>query len=246
MFPGTEAWSQPRHLHLLCVPELALFWFCAWLVLLQNHLPLKRNSRAERVQGWKRSPRLLHPKSASLWDGTHGMTGQAPLVTAGAGSTRRWQSPGEPRRRQRAGSIFARSGSGVLGTRQRWWVKAPQAFVFCFRLAVWWPHAWFFCSLPALVSLRHDPLCRRTVGIAGKQEPSRRRRATRLPGPLGSWWRVVPLAFVGNPPAFSLLSFRDVTSLGCPKCTSWPLGTQGSRNRGCKHRWDGKGQIRGK
>lgn len=74
MFPGTEGWSQPGHLHLLLhVPELALLWFCAWLVLLQNHLPVKRASQAEHVRGWKMTPpsQICVALGRSLWgDGT--------------------------------------------------------------------------------------------------------------------------------------------------------------------------------
>lgn len=35
-----------------------------------------------------------------------------------------------------------------------------------------------------------------------------------------------------SPPAFALLSFRDVTSSGHPKCSSWPAGSRGGRDRG--------------
>lgn len=52
MFPGTESWSHPWHLHLLlCMSELALSWFCASLV----HLPLRKDSGAE-VSRWAAWP----------------------------------------------------------------------------------------------------------------------------------------------------------------------------------------------
>lgn len=213
---------------------------CIALVLCLARPPTKSppcGSRAEHVWGWKMTPpsQIRVALGWSLWgDGTE-------AKHKPSSSRSRWhhavpalaESWGAAVRAARRVSICLQREQGAGHPAEPEWERHPKFYIVLFPLLPGGPVPGFLLppSFGQSVTRSFVPdrgHCREAGAVPAEESG---RLALRVLG--GERFPSQAAALLGNPPAFALVSLRDVTTPGCPKCTSWPAGTQGGRNRSC-------------